>query len=144
MPLEVARRQEESAKRTLQSNGIEVVDTESKHEPAASPGTAITIWHVDASAGIFVGGDAVGERGIAAEEIGRRAAMSFIRSSMAPLDSHIADVAIPLLSLAEGDSEIVFPEVTGHIRSNIYTAGLFTKRRFELSKLAGLDMLSIS
>jgi RNA 3'-phosphate cyclase len=144
LPLEVAGRQTESARKLLQSHEIEVVDIETKQEPAASPGTAITIWHVDIPAGIFVGGDAVGERGIAAEEIGRRAATSFTNSSRAPLDAHIADVAIPLLSLAEGDSEIAFPEVTGHIRSNIYTASLFTKRRFELSKPAGLDMLRIS
>jgi len=144
LPLEVAKRQAESAQALLRKYEIKVKDVESTREPASSPGTAITLWYVDISAGIFVGGDAIGERGVAAEEIGRRAATAFIKSSKAPLDAHIADVAIPLLSLAEGDSEIVFPEVTGHIRSNIYTAGLFTNRKFELKKWTALDMLSIS
>ncbi|MEM3638015.1 MAG: RNA 3'-terminal phosphate cyclase [Conexivisphaerales archaeon] len=143
LPLQVAERQAESARRLLQENGIMVDDIEVRRDPASSPGTAIALWHVDAASGIFVGSDAVGERGLLAEEVGRRAAVAFVRARRAPLDPHIADVAIPLLALAHETSEIVFPEVTGHIRSNIYTAELFTKRRFELSEGKELAKLCI-
>lgn len=139
LPQSVARRQADAAKELLTAEGVHVEDVIVSDEPAASPGTAIAIWFTNSKENAYVGGDAVGERGVRAEEIGKRAADAFLSAyrKSAPLDVHAADMAVALMSLCKESSQIIFPDMTGHIQSNIYTARIFTGRKF-VSSRAGL------
>jgi RNA 3'-terminal phosphate cyclase (ATP) len=144
LPGEVAKRQAESASALIRSEGYKIEDIYVSDEPAASPGTAI-VCHVNSTEyPVYIGGDSVGERGVRAEEVGRRAASTLVEclKSGAALDLHAADIVVPLMALAPGESRVTFPRLTGHVASNIYVSQLFTDRKFRCEAVGGIVSLS--
>ena len=65
-----------------------------------STGSGITLWSG------YCGGSALGERGLPAEKVGRRAAEEIVSelSSKASVDVHLADQLIPYMALAGNSS----------------------------------------
>jgi RNA 3'-phosphate cyclase len=128
----VAERQAESAAAKLKGVGPVSIRTEYAH--TASPGTIITLWAVSEEGRVSIGADALGERGVRAEDVGTRAAdrLLAVLNSGAAVDSHLADNLIPLLALSSGS--IRTEKITGHIRSNIYVCEKFLGVRFEVDE----------
>lgn len=143
LPKHVAERQARSAERLLEGHGIKVTKSSAVEEPAISPGSAICVYAEGVDRPVGIGGDAVGERGVKAEEVGEKSAHHFLScyESGAALDVHCADMAVPLMCLARGESEIGFTEMTGHIESNIYVTELFFGKRFVREKDGGIEVL---
>jgi RNA 3'-terminal phosphate cyclase (ATP) len=133
LPVGVARRQCDSAASRLKEEGLTGATEEVSLEPSDSPGSSVLVASV--GGGIFVGGDAIGRRGLRAEAVGSSAAQIYLSAlrSGACLDSHLADTIAPLLSMAAGTSRLRVPEVTGHLRTSLHVAELFTgcKCRFD-------------
>ncbi len=136
LPLSVAQRQANSAKLTLGRKGLNVEDMEIRVEDAISPGTSILVYSASKKKNFLIGGDSIGEKGLPAEEVGRRAAENFLTEyySEAVLDRHLADMVVPIISLIPEESIIVTSDLTGHLNTNLYIAHLFTKCKYEVIK----------
>ena len=126
LPRHVAERQLDSATALLSDSGINTLVSALSEEQADSPGSSILAYF--AGNGGFFGGDAIGARGKSAEEVGTEAAERFAlaASSGAAMDSNLADMVIPLLSLAEKPSRVRVPRVTEHLKSGLHLATQFT------------------
>jgi len=95
-----------------------------------SPGSGIVLWAVCERT--ILGADALGERGVPAERVGRAAAESLLQDwqSGATLDRYLADQVIPLLALFGGGFRC--PELTDHVRTNLQIATQLTGARFQV------------
>lgn len=126
LPEGVARRQAGAAADLLDGSGVAVEGSEVAAEPSASPGTSLLVY--DVAAKHIIGSDAIGARGKTAEEVGREAAERFLATleTRAAVDANLADMIIPLLSMAAGPSKVRVPAVTSHLESGMHIAELFT------------------
>ncbi|HOV51389.1 MAG TPA: RNA 3'-terminal phosphate cyclase [Methanothrix sp.] len=125
LPEHVAQRQAESAVQLLEKAGFAAeVATESHRLP--SMGSGITLWSG------FMGASSLGERGLPAEMVGRKAAEDLIMEleAMSAVDIHLADQLIPYLALAGGS--YTARTATQHAMTNIWTAGHFLERKISL------------
>lgn len=127
LPRSVAERQADSALQTLKDKGLKS-EVYVKEEDAISPGTSILVYTVSSRNVFSIGGDCVGEKGVPAEVIGKRAVHNFLADYLSPavIDRHLADMVMPLISLVEGRSVMITGELTGHITTNLYISKLFT------------------
>ncbi len=128
----VAERQAEGAARILGDRYPFRIEKE--YCRSASVGTVITLWAVSRQGIVFMGADALGEKGWRAEDVGAAAADRLLNllKSDAAVDSHLADNLIPLMALCGG--EIKTEKITGHIRSNIYVCEEFLKVGFRVQE----------
>jgi RNA 3'-terminal phosphate cyclase (ATP) len=128
LPEHVAVRQAESAEKVLEAGGIES-EIEIEHSYNASgPGSGIVLWSEN---DIPVGGSFIGERGLKAEKVGKKAAEEILYhiSKGAALDKYMGDQIIPYIAIA-GDSEVKTAELTPHAVTNIYVAELLLNKKF--------------
>ena len=128
----VAERQNQGAVTEL--HHLCPVEVENEYCQTASDGTVISLWTVDQNQNIFIGADALGERGKRAEKVGAEAAgkLMHILNSDAAVDHHLADNLIPLLALLGG--RIITNKITGHILSNIYVCEKFLNVNFKIDE----------
>lgn len=134
LPARVAERQLESASSRVTSAGFAVASARTSVEESSSPGTSILVYSTEE--GAMLGGDAIGSRGKPAEEVGAEAAARFVgaASSGAAIDSNLADMVIPLLSLADAPSRVRVPEVTAHLETGLALAAQFTSCRWSVER----------
>lgn len=128
----VAERQVKGASRIIA--GHCAVKIEEEYCQTASVGTVITLWAVSRQRLVFMGADALGEKGRRAEDVGAAAAgrlMDALKSGAA-VDSHLADNMIPLMALCGG--KIKTEKITEHIRSNIYICEKFLDVDFRVDE----------
>lgn len=130
----VAERQAHSAQASLSKQYNCPISIRVEYSTTLSTGSGITLWAIFSTTKddisydnpIIIGADELGEKGIPAEKIGETAAQklqSYI-DSKAPLDTHLADMLIPWLSLVPGS--IIKPaEITQHTLTNIYVTEKF-------------------
>ena len=128
----VAERQADGAARIL--GGRCSLRIEKEYGQTASVGTVITLWAVSRQGIVFMGADALGEKGRRAEDVGAAAAdhMLNLLKSDAAVDSHLADNLIPLVALCGG--QVKTEKITGHIRSNIYVCEKFLGSGFRVQE----------
>jgi len=143
LPLSVAQRQAESCRMHLFDAGIRVADTQVEVQDAASPGTALVVYH-DSDGTIF-GCDGIGERGKPAERVGREVAERFVREyrSLAPVDSHLSDMLPHILSFAPRPSSYNVSEVTDHLRSCLYVTQLLTGKSCSITASERMPLVRI-
>jgi RNA 3'-phosphate cyclase len=143
LPKKVAERQAAAATAVLRAGGVAVDRTEVTEERSSSPGTSVLVFSV--GGGVYIGSDALGSRGKPAEEVGSEAAERFISTlrSGACVDAHLADMVVPLLSLADGASRVRIPEVTPHLESGLRLAEQFTGCRWSAEPDGGGVVLSV-
>ena len=137
LPQHVAERQAASAIERLQEVGYEAEILQETGR-LASTGSGITLW----TAG--KGASSLGERGLPAEKVGRRAAEEMVREleSPAAVDAHLADQLIPYLALAGGSFTV--SEISLHTKTNIWTAGHFLQAKFEIRAKEGIFSIECS
>ncbi|MDE1857671.1 MAG: RNA 3'-terminal phosphate cyclase [Thaumarchaeota archaeon] len=126
LPRKVAERQAQAAVEVLSGSAIRAASVRVTEEQASSPGTSVLVSNV--GNGCFIGSDAIGARGKQAEAVGKEAAERFVSAAASnpSMDSNLADMVIPLLSLAPGPSEVRVPAVTPHLESGLRLASQFT------------------
>ena len=130
----VCERAVEAAKKVLAPLGVQVsVDVE--YSQTLSEGMGVTLWAVfqDASEALpdaVIGGDALGEKGVPAQDVGARAAEHLLRHVRegALVDPHVADNLVPFLALCGG--RVMAGPVTEHTRANMYVCERLLKTKF--------------
>ncbi|HUI23698.1 MAG TPA: RNA 3'-terminal phosphate cyclase [Nitrososphaerales archaeon] len=144
LPRHVAERQLESATADLESAGFAVASTEPAEEQSDSPGSSLLACHLSPSR--FIGADGIGAKGKPAEEVGRETASRFTAAARSGgcLDSNLADMVIPLLSLAPGRSRILVPAVTPHLVSGLELASQFTGCSWSVGQGEGVKTVTVS
>ena len=116
----------------MSSRQLQLASVEARVEDAISPGTSIVAFSAGGETSL-IGGDSIGERGKPAEVVGREAAERFFEEhrSGAPIDSHLADMIVPILACTPGESRFRTSKITGHLRTNLHVASLFTSCQYE-------------
>jgi len=131
LPEHVAARQADSAAEALAQAGFSAqISREALQLP--SLGSGITLWSG------CKGASSLGERGLPAEKVGRKAADELIMELKSParVDVHLADQLIPYLALAGGSYTV--REISLHARTNIWTVGHFLDAKIEIKEEKGL------
>ena len=143
LPRHVAERQVASAAEVLEDSGMRVLETKISDELSDSPGSSLLAYFT--GKGVFLGSDSIGAKGKPAEDVGREAAKRFVATakSGSSLDSNLADMLLPLLSLAQGPSRVRVPEVTNHLRSGLDLAEQFTSCTWSVKEADGSALVEI-
>jgi RNA 3'-phosphate cyclase len=134
LSVRVAERQYSAAASVLSEGGLNPLAHEVVEDEADSPGSSILIYHSEVDA--LLGSDGLGARGKPAESVGKEAAERFVGAvrSGATLDSNIADMVLPLLSMADRPSRVAVPEVSSHLQTGLGLAKQFTGCEYSISK----------
>ncbi len=80
-----------------------------------------------------IGIDNLGKFGKPAEDVGKEAALEFLKEGERKtcLDKHLADQILPYLALIEKKSEVTVSEITNHCKTNIWVIEKFLNGKFE-------------
>ena len=126
LPRHVAERQARAASDILKAGGLEVEEPTVSEEDSYSPGSSILATL--AGQGVYVGTDGLGAKGVRAEEVGEDVARRLLVAwrSGARVDANLADMVVPIVSLADGPSKFRTCEATQHLRSSLSLARQFT------------------
>lgn len=137
LPKHVAERQIASALAKLEKEGVKCNSYSLSMEQSQSPGSSILVYSVS-DYGPFIGGDAIGERGKRAEDVGAEAAERFLQTYMsgASIDPNLADMLVLPLSLVRGRSRFVVNKVSQHLSTNLFVAGSLVDCKYDI---AGFD-----
>jgi RNA 3'-phosphate cyclase len=129
---EVAKRQIKGAKQVLLKLDCNI-KIDSKYSDSLSLGSGITLW-ANTSTGAIIGADALGERGVRAEDIGRKAAQNLLAEleKQAPADKYLADQLIVYLALLGGI--IKTTEISNHTLTNIAIVEKFIDVKFKIDE----------
>ncbi len=147
LPDHVTYRQSQAAQATLKKSSLRMGKVESdKAGPSLSPGSSLLIYNVSKHA--FIGSCALGERGKKAEAVGEEAAIGFLAEARnrPGVDSHLADMIVPILACIPGLSLFSTPRISNHLLTNLNVARQLTGCSFELVEMKdrGLWRVSIS
>jgi RNA 3'-terminal phosphate cyclase (ATP) len=136
----VAKRQANAAHNYLSEKGyatdIQVVNDQSN---PFQKGSSIVLW-AETDTGVIVGADAIGQLKKTSEAVGRKAAKKLHAelSVTSTVDTHVADMLVPYMALAEGTSSFLAREVSEHLETNIWLAEKMLKARFNIQKVDNL------
>lgn len=139
----VADRQAKAANRILGNNGLEadiqVIYDESN---TLQKGSSLVIW-AETDTGILLGADAIGELGKPSEAVGQEAAEGLLRelNAKATVDTHLADMLVPYVALADGESIYFTRELSEHSDTNIWLAQIILDAKFSVEKANGLYII---
>ncbi|WP_321212129.1 RNA 3'-terminal phosphate cyclase [Methanothermobacter sp. DP] len=130
LPIHVAERQAESARKILERTGLDVDIRVEDASGSLGRGSGITLW---AEGNTRLGATSLGKPGKRAELVGAEAAeelLGFIESGRA-LDRYMGDQIIPYMAIA-GNSRVSTCELTLHAETNIMLAEKITGRKFRV------------
>jgi RNA 3'-phosphate cyclase len=136
----VAQRQAKAANKILKAHGyeaqIEVVNDTSN---PLQKGSSLVLW-AKTNTHALLGGDAIGELRKPSEVVGREAAENLVKEikAEATVDVHLADMLVPYVALAKGESSYLCRQITEHIDTNIWLAQKILGVRFEVSRVGSL------
>lgn len=143
LPQHVAQRQSDSAQNKLRKAGFKDVEIrlewyEQGKDHHLGPGSGVVLW-AETDSGSVIGADALGERGKPAEKVGEEVADKLLKEIErdAPIDSHLGDMLIPYLAVADGRSEIKVTELTLHLISNISVTEKILNIKFDVTGKEG-------
>ena len=136
----VAERQATAANERLKSAGLRTdVQIVNDMSNPLQKGSSLVLW-AETDAGALLGGDAIGELGKPSELVGREAAENLLKEleSKATVDSHLADMLVPYLALADGESAYFARLVTEHLDTNIWLAQKILGVKFNVTRIGNL------
>ena len=142
----VAERQAEAATKSLRSRGyntnIQVVYDRSN---PLQKGSSIVLWEKTGT-GAMLGGDAIGEIRKTSEDVGREAAENLLKEieTKAMVDVHLADMLIPYVALANGNSTYLTRKITDHIDTNIWLTQKILDTKIHTTKTENLYKIEIN
>lgn len=135
LPEHVAERQGKSALNTIHYHYADIKTSLSyKRVESLSRGSSVTCYSVCENS--ILGGNCLGELGVKAEIVGRKAAEDLIMSlkSRAALDEYMADQILIFLALAKGKSRVTVEKITEHCRTNMRVIEEIIPVKFEVDK----------
>jgi RNA 3'-phosphate cyclase len=136
----VAERQAKAAKELLKARGYEAdIQVVNDMSNPLQKGSSLVIW-TKTDKGAVLGADAIGELGKPSEAVGREAAENFLKEveSKATVDVHLADMLVPYVALAEGESVYLSRVMADHLDANIWLAQKILGVEFSVTKVGNL------
>lgn len=144
LPAHVAQRQIAAALARLQKENIPCNSYSASVERSNSPGSSILVYSVS-NYGPFIGGDAIGERGKRAEDVGTEAVEKFLEAynSNVSMDEHLADMLVLPSCVADGKSKFTVHKISNHLSTNLYVTSKIVGCSYEINKEDGKYMVII-
>jgi len=136
----VAERQAKAANDHLRSHGFEAeIQVVNDRSNPLQKGSSLVLW-AKTSTGALLGGDAIGELRKTSEVVGREAAENLLREveAQATVDVHLADMLVPYVALADGESVYLTRAVTDHLDTNIWLAQEIFGVKFQVTRVGNL------
>jgi len=136
----VAERQAKAASDYLSQKGytanIEVMNDSSNPMQKES---SLALW-AETDTGAIIGSDAIGELKKPSENVGIEAAekLSEELSASSTVDVHLADMLVPYMALAEGNSAYLTRKITDHLEANIWLTEKILNTKFNIAKIDNL------
>jgi len=111
----------------------ELISIKTEYVKTDCPGSCIVLWLETENC--ILGSDAIGERNVKAEMLGKNAAQDLIECYQlgATVDKYTADQIIPFLGLTK-NSTIKIQKITGHIETALWLSELFLEMKFDIIK----------
>ena len=136
----VAERQAKAANGYLKDHGYEAkIQVVNDRSNPLQKGSSLVLW-AETSTGALLGGDAIGELRKPSEVVGREAAENLFREveAQATVDVHLADMLVPHIALADGNSVYLTRDVTDHLDTNMWLAQKILGVKFQVTKVGNL------
>ncbi len=136
----VAERQAREAERLLRARGlnpkIRVVNDFSN---PLQKGSSLALW-AETDKGALIGSDSIGEIRKTSEKVAREAVRGLIEEidARATVDVHMADMLVPYVALASGESVYLTRAISDHLESNIWLVEEILGVKFKVEKIDGL------
>lgn len=136
----VAERQAGEAERILRARGfnpkIRVINDFSN---PLQKGSSLVLW-AETDTGVILGSDSIGEIGKTSEKVALEAVKNLLEEidAKATVDIHMADMLIPYMALAKGNSIYLARMITDHMESNIWLVKEILGVEFSIEKTNGL------
>ncbi len=141
----VAERQAKEAERLLLSRNLKPrIEVVNDYSNPLQKGSSLVLW-CKTDAGVLLGGDAIGELRKTSEAVAQEAVDSLLAEvgAKATVDVHLADMLVPFMALARGESEYLARAVTEHVESNLWLASTILGTKFEAEKEGDLFRVTI-
>ncbi len=145
LPAHIAERMQRAARQVLSAYPqARIQEQVLGRDEAIGPGGAIVLWARTAHS--VLGGAAVAQRGVPAEQIGADAARALLLelTAGAVLDIHAADQILIYLAQARGASVFTARELSSHARSTLWLLQQFLPLRAQIAAHAGLTRLELT
>ncbi|MHA2406014.1 MAG: RNA 3'-terminal phosphate cyclase [Candidatus Hermodarchaeia archaeon] len=142
----VADRQAEAARKYLETRGFQTdIDVVYDESNPLQKGSSLVLW-AETDKGALLGGDAIGELRKSSEIVGREAAQNLTKEveSKATVDVHLADMLVPYIALAKGESVYVTRSMTEHVDTNVWFTQKILGTKFKIEKTEGLYRIQSS
>lgn len=136
----VADRQAEAARKYFEARRFKAtIDVVYDESNPLQKGSSLVLW-AETNKGALLGGDAIGEIRKSSETVGGEAAKNILKEleSKATVDVHLADMLVPYVALAEGESVYLTHSLTEHIDTNIWFTQKILGTEFKIEKTDGL------
>ncbi|MEJ2272362.1 MAG: RNA 3'-terminal phosphate cyclase, partial [Candidatus Bathyarchaeota archaeon] len=136
----VAERQARAAKGILQNFGydpkIDIIND--KSNPYQKGSSLVLIAKTDK--GALLGADSIGELGKTSETVGKQAAENLLKETetKSTVDVHLADILIPYIALADGESTYLTRNITDHLETNIWLVEKILDTKIQTKKVGNL------
>jgi len=132
----VAERQAKEAERLLAAQGYPAhIQAVNDFSNPLQKGSSLALW-AETSTGVLLGGDSIGEIRKPSETVAREAFKHLIEEiqAQATVDVHLADMLVPYVALAKGESAYLTRAITDHTESNLWLASTILGVDFRVEK----------
>jgi RNA 3'-phosphate cyclase len=132
----VAERQAKSASDRLKKDGyvsdVDVINDSSNH---LQKGSSLVLW-AETDTNVILGADAIGELRKPSETVGMEAAEKLLTevSARPTVDIYLADMLVPYVALARGESTYFVRTVSEHLQTNVWLMEKMLNAKFVISK----------
>lgn len=136
----VAERQAEAANAQLRTHGYEAdIRIINDFSNPVQKGSSLTLW-TQTTAGAVLGGDAIGKLRKPSEAVGKEATEKLLQETKAKatVDVHLADMLVPYIALAKGESMYYSRSITEHLETNVWLAQEILGAKLDVRKVGNL------
>ncbi len=102
-------------------------------------GSSLVLW-AKSGTGVLLGGDAIGELRKLSEVVGREAAENLFKEirAEATVDVHLADMLVPYVAVADGNSVYFTRSMTEHLDTNLWLIRKILGVKFQVKRVGNL------
>jgi len=136
----VAERQAKAANQYLGARGFEAnIKVVNDMSNPLQKGSSLVLW-TKSSTGVLLGGDAIGEIRKPSEAVGHEAAENLFNEikARATVDMHLADMLVPYVALADGNSVYLARSMTEHLDTNLWLTQKILGVKFQVTMVGNL------
>jgi len=136
----VAERQGKAANEYLGTRGFEAkIEVVNDMSNPLQKGSSLVLW-AKSGTGVLLGGDAIGELRKLSEVVGREAAENLFKEirAEATVDVHLADMLVPYVAVADGNSVYFTRSMTEHLDTNLWLIQKILDVKFQVKRVGNL------